>query len=108
MAHLSSGAQYGHIGSVPVQVGAASSVGSSERPCDGDVLGAAAATVISAASKWAGKVFPRFCARRRMPFAARADSEYLAGTVCGGSRISVSEGSDDVHASASLRHSEET
>jgi hypothetical protein len=43
-----------------------------------------------------------------MPRAARADSEYLAGTSCGGSRISVSDGSDDEHASASLRHSEET
>jgi hypothetical protein len=43
-----------------------------------------------------------------MPWAARADSEYLAGTVCGGSRISDSEGSDDEHPSPSLRHSEET
>ena len=43
-----------------------------------------------------------------MPVAARADSEYLAGTFCGGSRISVNEGSDDEHPSASLRHSEVT
>jgi hypothetical protein len=43
-----------------------------------------------------------------MPVAARADSEYLAGTLCGGSRISLNEGSHDEHPSASLRHSEET
>jgi hypothetical protein len=43
-----------------------------------------------------------------MPWAARADSEYLAGTSCGGSRISVSDGSDDEHAPPALRHSEET
>jgi hypothetical protein len=43
-----------------------------------------------------------------MPRAARADSEYFAGTFCGGSRISVSEGSDDEHPPASLRHSEVT
>ena len=43
-----------------------------------------------------------------MPAAAFADSEYLAGTFCGGSRISVSEGSDDEHSPAALRHSEET
>lgn len=43
-----------------------------------------------------------------MPLAARADSEYLAGTLCGGSRISVSDGSDDEHTPAALRHSEET
>jgi len=43
-----------------------------------------------------------------MPRAARPDSEYLAGTFCGGCRISVSEGSDDEHPSSSLRHSEET
>jgi hypothetical protein len=62
----------------------------------------------SASIKWSGSTRPRFSARRRMPWAARADSEYVAGTVCGGSRISVSEGSDDEHPSASLRHSEET
>jgi hypothetical protein len=43
-----------------------------------------------------------------MPVAARADSEYLAGTFCGGSRISERLGSDDEHPSSSLRHSEET
>jgi hypothetical protein len=43
-----------------------------------------------------------------MPWAARADSEYLSGTFCGGSRISVSDGSDDEHTPAALRHSEET
>jgi hypothetical protein len=43
-----------------------------------------------------------------MPRAARADSEYLSGTFCGGSRISVSDGSDDEHPPSSLRHSEET
>jgi hypothetical protein len=43
-----------------------------------------------------------------MPWAARADSEYLAGTPGGGCRISVSEGSEDEHPSSSLRHSEET
>jgi hypothetical protein len=43
-----------------------------------------------------------------MPWAARADSEYFAGTFCGGSSISVSEGSDDEHPPSSLRHSEET
>jgi hypothetical protein len=43
-----------------------------------------------------------------MPLAARADSEYLSGTFCGGSRISVSAGSDDEHAASSLRHSEVT
>jgi hypothetical protein len=43
-----------------------------------------------------------------MPRAARADSEYLAGTLCGGSRIIDNEGSDDEHPSSSLRHSEET
>ena len=43
-----------------------------------------------------------------MPVAARADSEYLAGTLRGSSRIVVSDGSDDEHASSSLRHSEET
>jgi hypothetical protein len=41
-----------------------------------------------------------------MPRAARADSEYLAGTFCGGSRISVSERSDDEHSPSALRHSE--
>jgi hypothetical protein len=41
-----------------------------------------------------------------MPFAALADSEYLSGTFCGGSRISVSEGSDDEHSPSALRHSE--
>jgi hypothetical protein len=40
-----------------------------------------------------------------MPRAARADSEYFAGTFCGGSRISVSEGSDDEHTPPALRHS---
>jgi hypothetical protein len=43
-----------------------------------------------------------------MPVAARPDSEYLAGTFCGGSRISVSEHSDDEHSPATLRHSEVT
>jgi hypothetical protein len=43
-----------------------------------------------------------------MPRAARADSKYLAATFCGGSRISVSDGSDDEHPASSLRHSEET
>jgi hypothetical protein len=43
-----------------------------------------------------------------MPCAARADSEYLAGTFCGGSRISVKDGSEDEHPSSALRHSEET
>jgi hypothetical protein len=43
-----------------------------------------------------------------MPAAARADSEYLPGTFCGGSRIPVSAGSDDEHPASSLRHSEET
>ena len=43
-----------------------------------------------------------------MPAAARADSEYFAGTHAGGSRISVSDGSDDEHTPPSLRHSEET
>jgi hypothetical protein len=43
-----------------------------------------------------------------MPWAARADSEYFASTFCGGSSISVSEGSDDEHPPSSLRHSEET
>jgi hypothetical protein len=43
-----------------------------------------------------------------MPAAAFADSEYLAGTFCGGSRISVSDGSDDEHTPSALRHSEET
>jgi hypothetical protein len=43
-----------------------------------------------------------------MPLAARADSEYLAGTLSGGSRIIVRLGSDDEHAPAALRHSEET
>jgi hypothetical protein len=43
-----------------------------------------------------------------MPRAARADSEYFAGTLAGSSRISVSDGSDDEHPPSSLRHSEET
>jgi hypothetical protein len=43
-----------------------------------------------------------------MPLAARADSEYLSGTLCGSSRIAVSEGSEDEHSSSALRHSEET
>jgi hypothetical protein len=43
-----------------------------------------------------------------MPVAARADSEYLAATFCGGSRIADSEGSEDEHPSSSLRHSEVT
>jgi hypothetical protein len=43
-----------------------------------------------------------------MLLAARADSEYLSGTLCGGSRISVSDGSDDEHPPSALRHSEVT
>jgi hypothetical protein len=43
-----------------------------------------------------------------MPRAAFADSEYLAGTHGGSSRISVSAGSDDEHTPSALRHSEET
>lgn len=64
------------------------------------------ATITRDASKCAGSVRPRFRARLRMPLAARADIEYFSGTSCGGSRISVSEGSDDEHPSPSLRHSE--
>jgi hypothetical protein len=41
-----------------------------------------------------------------MPLAARSDSEYLAGTLCCGSRISISDGSNDEHPPSSLRHSE--
>lgn len=43
-----------------------------------------------------------------MPVAALADSEYPPGTLCGGSRISPSPGSEDEHAPSALRHSEET
>jgi hypothetical protein len=43
-----------------------------------------------------------------MPRAARADSEYFAGTLSGGSRISVSAGCEDEHTPPTLRHSEET
>jgi hypothetical protein len=66
------------------------------------------ATLANASSKWAGNVLPRFSARRKMPDAALADSEYLAGTLCGGSRISDRLGSDDEHSPSALRHSEET
>jgi hypothetical protein len=41
-----------------------------------------------------------------MPLAARADSEYFAGTLCASSRISRSKGSEDEHPPSSLRHSE--
>jgi hypothetical protein len=40
-----------------------------------------------------------------MPAAAFAESEYLAGTLCGGSRIVASEGEHE-HASSPLGHSE--
>jgi hypothetical protein len=43
-----------------------------------------------------------------MPLAARADSEYFAGTFCAGSRIVWRVGSDDEHPPSSLRHSEVT
>jgi hypothetical protein len=43
-----------------------------------------------------------------MPLAARADSEYLGATLSGGSRIMLSEGSEDEHPPSSLRHSEVT
>jgi hypothetical protein len=66
------------------------------------------ATCSRAAKRCDGRLRPRFSARRRMPWAARADSEYLAGTVCGGSRIVDNAGSDDEHSPSALRHSEET
>jgi hypothetical protein len=43
-----------------------------------------------------------------MPVAALADSQYLSGTLSGGSRISVSSHSNDEHSPSALRHSEET
>jgi hypothetical protein len=66
------------------------------------------ATASKAAERCDGSVLPRFSARLRMPFAALADSEYLSGTFCGGSRISDRVGSDDEHSPSALRHSEET
>jgi len=66
------------------------------------------ATVSKARERCDGSVRLRFSARLRMPRAARPDSEYLSGTFCGSSRISVSDGSQDEHPASSLRHSEET
>jgi hypothetical protein len=43
-----------------------------------------------------------------MPFAARAESEYLAATFCGGSSICARVGSEDEHPSSALGHSEVT
>jgi hypothetical protein len=81
----------------------------------GDVVGVVSLTDSSGVAterkadiRCAGSVLPRFCARRRMPPAARPDSEYFAGTFRGSSRISVSDGCEDEHPSSSLRHSEET
>jgi hypothetical protein len=42
-----------------------------------------------------------------IPRAARADSEYRAGTLAGGSRMAGNATSDDEHPPSSLRHSEE-
>ena len=53
-------------------------------------------------------VLPLFFARRRMPAAALADSEYLGGTSCAGCSISPNEGSEDEHTPSALRHSEES
>jgi hypothetical protein len=56
---------------------------------------------IRAASKWAGNVFPRFSARRRIPAQARALKKYRSG------RAPVSKISDNEDATPSLRNSEE-
>jgi hypothetical protein len=61
-------------------------------------------SVANADSNALGRLLPRFDARRRMPAAARADSEYLGGAV--GIRMSVNRVAEDVHTSSSLRHSE--
>ena len=65
---------------------------------------------VSALSSSTGSALPRFAARRRMPLAARADSEYLGGAL--GCKMSVrvvgmlAQGEDE-DPSAALRHSEE-
>ena len=75
-----------------------------ERPCLGVVV--VRATVAKATERCDGRTRPRFPARLMIPRAARADSEYLTGTACGGSSISVSSTADDEHSASSLRHSE--
>src|SRR5262252_3861353 len=58
------------------------------------------ASASSAVIKRGGKVLPRFSARRRMPAAALADSQYRLGTGL------VSKTADNEHATATLGHSE--
>src|SRR5262249_48755830 len=58
------------------------------------------ASASSAVIKRGGKVLPRLAARRRMPAAAFADSQYLRGTA------RVSRTADNEHATASLGDSE--
>jgi hypothetical protein len=59
---------------------------------------------ISIASISGGRDFPRFEARRRMPWAAVADRKNLSGALS--SRIEANVDSDDEHPSSPLRHSE--
>lgn len=58
----------------------------------------------NALSRSLGRLLPRFDARRKMPLAARADSENRAGAVA--LRMSLRVEREDEHPSSSLRHSE--
>jgi hypothetical protein len=60
------------------------------------------ATASSASRKGAGRSFPRFAARRRIPAQAFALKKYRRGTLPESSRMS-----DNEHTTASLGHSEE-
>lgn len=72
----------------------------------GGLESAHAATARSAVISAGGNSRPRFSARRRMPAAARADSEYRAGAF--GSSTSARAVSDDEHTPSALGHSEES
>ena len=63
-------------------------------------VGGAEATALRAASKWSGNFLPRLAARRRIPEAAFAESEYLGWTP------DVSKMSDNEHTAAALWDSE--